>query len=252
MNFVLHTWNYYCHICNSTALVTDHHWGYSLRQAKTLTPCLKIKVIALSIHIHESSKKPMNNENEVEQKQNDNALESYNPDTHYLEKKLTYLNLTLYEFLVFFCISAVAFCSTYLGTEHFISEKLFEKNITLYTEFFSFENIKNTVFGVIFVIGTLTIFNFFTTKFELNLNSLFTRLANSGIDFIYLMMSTMLGFSLATYVFTVNQPITPEVEALKGTILKLIFMILILAIVYIPTFMVLPHREKISDLKKKK
>lgn len=227
------------------SLVTDHHWGYSLRQAKTLTTCLKIKVIALSIHIHESSKKPMNNENEVEQKQN--GLESYNPDTHYLEKKLTYLNLTLYEFLVFFCISAVAFCSTYLGTEHFASEKLFEKNITLYTEFFSFENIKNTVFGVIFVIGTLTIFNFFTTKFELNLDALFTRLANSGIDFIYLMMSTMLGFSLATYVFAVNQPVTPEMETLKVTILKLIFTLLTLAIVYIPTFMVLLHREKIKQ-----
>lgn len=194
----------------------------------------------------------MNNENEVKQNQNDNGFDSYNTDTHYIEKKLTYLNFTLYEFLVFFCISAVAFCSTYLGTEHFASEKLFEKNITLYTEFFSFENIKNTVFGVIFVIGTLTIFNYFTTRFELNLDSLFTRLANSGIDFIYLMMSTLFGFSVATYVFAMNQPVTPEIESLKVTMLKLIFTLLMLAIIYIPTFMVLPHREKISDLKKKK
>ena len=70
--------------------------------------------------------------------ENNEGLKTYNPDTHYIKKKLTSLNYTLFEFLVFFCISAVAFCSTYLGTEHFVSEKLFEDNITLYTNFFGF------------------------------------------------------------------------------------------------------------------
>lgn len=133
-----------------------------------------------------------------------------------------------------------------------MSEKLFADNINLYTSFFGFENIKNTVFGVIFVIGTLTIFNFITTSFELNLNTLFKRLTISGIDFVYLMISTMLGFSLATYVFAINQPLTQEIIDLKQAILKLIIMLILLAIIYIPTFMVLPHKERISDFHKKK
>ena len=66
------------------------------------------------------------------------------------------------------------------------------------------------------------------------------------------MISTMLGFSLATYIFVLNQPINQETLDLKHTLIKLIFSLLGLAIMYIPTFMVLPHREKISDLKKKK
>lgn len=197
--------------------------------------------------VHDSEELESKNSDE-----NNEGLKTYNPDTHYIKKKITYLHYTLFEFLVFFCISAVAFCSTYLGTEHFVSEKLFADNINLYTSFFGFENIKNTVFGVIFVIGTLTIFNFITTSFELNLNTLFKRLTISGIDFVYLMISTMLGFSLATYVFAINQPLTQEIIDLKQAILKLIIMLILLAIIYIPTFMVLPHKERISDFHKKK
>lgn len=196
--------------------------------------------------------KNMHDKNEELETQADKNLSSYDPDHYYIEKKWTFLNYTLFEFLVFFCISAVAFCSTYLGTEHFVSEKLFEDNIDLYTQFFSFENIKNTIFGVIFVIGTLTIFNFMATSFELNLNKLFKRLAISGFDFIYLMISTMLGFSLATYVFAINQPLTQDIIDLKRALLKLIFSLLLLSIIYIPTFMVLPHKERLSDFKKKK
>ncbi|MDC4322162.1 hypothetical protein NQ629_17295, partial [Acinetobacter baumannii] len=94
--------------------------------------------------------------------------------------------------------------------------------------------------------------NMGSTNFELNLNPLFKRLTFSGIDFIYLMISTMLGFSFAALVFALNQPITQETINLKKVLIILIIMLVGLAIIYIPTFMVIPHREKISDFKKKK
>lgn len=176
----------------------------------------------------------------------------YNPDTHYIEKKMTYYNYVLFEFLVFFCISATVFFGTYLGTEHFVNEKLFNNNITVYTEFFSLENIKNTICGIVFVIGGLSVLNSMITDSELNIKTLIKRLIASGIDFVYLMISTMLGFSLATYMFTLNQPMTKDVQDLQQVIFKLILLLLSLAIIYIPTFMVFPHKDKISDFKKKK
>lgn len=176
----------------------------------------------------------------------------YNPDTHYIEKKMTYYNYVLFEFLVFFWISATVFVGTYLGTEHFVNEKLFTNNITVYTEFFSLENIKNTIFGIVFVIGGLSVLNSMITDSELNIKTLIKRLIASGIDFVYLMISTMLGFSLATYVFTLNQPTSKDVLDLQHVIIKLILLLVLLAIIYIPTFMVFPHKDKISDFKKKK
>ncbi|WP_336916520.1 hypothetical protein [Acinetobacter modestus] len=188
-------------------------------------------------------------------KQNDdqyNKTITYNPNTHFLVKKMTYFNFLLFEFLVFICISAVTFFGTYIGTNRFESEKLFESSIKLYTDFFNISNIGNTILGIFILIGFLTTLNMISTNFELNLDSLLKRLIFSGIDFVYLMISTMLGFSLATYIFVLNQPISQEIVDLKHTLIKLIFSLLGLAIMYIPTFMVLPHREKISDLKKKK
>lgn len=180
------------------------------------------------------------------------TTDTYNPNTHFLVKKMTYFNFVLFEFLVFICISAVTFFGTYIGTNRFESEKLFESNIKLYTDFFNVGNIGNTILGVFILIGFLTTLNMISTNFELNLDLLLKRLIFSGIDFVYLMISTMLGFSLATYIFVLNQPINQETLDLKYTLIKLIFSLLGLAIIYMPTFMVLPHREKISDLKKKK
>ncbi|HEO1815851.1 hypothetical protein VXQ00_02340 [Acinetobacter baumannii] len=182
----------------------------------------------------------------------ENKLRSYNPDTHYIKKKTTYWKFVGFEFIVLICISAGAFISTYLGTNFFSSEEQLEKIISLYTEFFSIQNIRFTIIGIFTTIGFLTALNMGSTNFELNLNPLFKRLTFSGIDFIYLMISTMLGFSFAALVFALNQPITQETINLKKVLIILIIMLVGLAIIYIPTFMVIPHREKISDFKKKK
>lgn len=194
----------------------------------------------------------MNNENEVEQKQNNNGLESYNSDTHYIEKKTTYWRFVGFEFLVFICISSGTFISTYLGTNLLSSEKKLENIIILYTDFFKPESIGLTILGIFTIIGFLTSLNMMSTNFELDLKSLFRRLIFSCIDFVYLMISTMLGFSIAALVFAMNQPIDPEITSLEKVLTKLIITLIGLAIIYIPTFMVLPHQEKISDFKKKK
>lgn len=190
----------------------------------------------------------MNNENPKQ----DTNLRSYNPETHYIVEKTTYLNFVGFEFIVLIFISAGAFISTYLSTNLFSSEEELGKISYLYTEFFSIKSIGFTIFGIFTTIGFLTALNMASTNFELNLNSLFKRLSFSGIDFIYLMISTMLGFSFAALVFSINQPLTPEIVKLKKTLISLIIVLIFLAIIYIPTFMVLPHREKISDFKKKK
>ncbi|MGR3979013.1 hypothetical protein FW754_15380 [Acinetobacter sp. 1207_04] len=190
------------------------------------------------------------NEKQSDDQQNISA--TYNPNTHYPLKKMTYWNFVLFEFLVFICISSVTFFGTYIGTNRFESENLFVNNIKVYTEFFNIGNIGNTILGVFIIIGFLTTLNMMATNFEQNLDSLLKRLIFSGIDFIYLMISTMLGFSVATYVFALNQPLNQDIIDLKHTLIKLIILLSGLAIVYIPTCMVLPHREKISDLKKKK
>ncbi|WP_323740191.1 hypothetical protein [Acinetobacter oleivorans] len=190
----------------------------------------------------------MNNENLSQ----NNGLKSYNPDTHYIQEKTTYWKFVGFEFIVLICISTSIFISTYLGTNFFSSKEQLEKIIVLYTDFFSIQNIVFTIIGIFTTIGFLNALNMTATNFALNLNSLFKRLTFSGIDFIYLMISTMLGFSFAAFVFILNQPITPEIVKLKESLFFLIIMLIIISISYIPTFMVLPHREKISDFKKKK
>lgn len=190
----------------------------------------------------------MNNENFLQ----DDGLKNYNPDTHYIEKKTTYWKFIGFEFIVLICISTSVFISTYLGTSFFSSKEQLEKIIILYTEFFSTQNIVFTIIGIFTTIGFLTSLNIASTNSELNLNYLFKRLTFSAIDFIYLMLSTMLGFSFAAFVFILNQPITLEIVQLKKALFFLIIMLIGLSIIYIPTFMVLPHREKILDFKKKK
>lgn len=182
----------------------------------------------------------------------DDRQTTYNPDTHFIEKKLTYKKFVLFEFFVFICISAVSFFATYIGTNRFESEELFANNISVYTDFFDIVNIGNTLLGIFIIIGILTTINMISTNLELNLDSLLRRLVHSGIDFVYLMISTFLGFSFATLIFVLNQNPTQELLELKNTLIRLIIMLIGLSIIYIPTFMVLPHKSKISDIKKKK
>lgn len=194
----------------------------------------------------------MTNNDEKQSENKINTTENYDPSKYYLTPKTTYWKFVGFEFLVFICISAGTYISTYLGTNFLSSEKKLESTITLYTDFFSTESIGLTIAGIFGIIGFLTMLNMMSTNFELDLKSLFRRLIFSCIDFVYLMISTMLGFSIAALVFAMNQPVDPEITNLKKVLVQLIITLIGLAVIYIPTFMVLPHREKISDLKKKK
>ncbi|MBJ8445915.1 hypothetical protein [Acinetobacter bereziniae] len=194
----------------------------------------------------------MNDENEISKNPKDSGLENYNPETHYIEKKTTYWKFVGFEFLVFICISSGAFISTYLGTNLFSNEKKLENLILLYTEFFSAESIALTILGIFSIVGLLTALNMMVTDSQLDLKSLFKRLIFSCIDFVYLMISTMLGFSCAALCFAMNQETSQDIIDLKKALSVLIITLIGLAIMYVPTFMVLPHQGKISDLKKKK
>lgn len=171
----------------------------------------------------------------------------YNPETHHLEKKLTYKTFLLLEIVIFILISLGSFIGTYLGTDHFKNQNLFEQNLDIYTAFFKFENLLDNIMGITIVIGIITIFNFIITNFELNINSILKRLCFSIFDLVYLMISTMLGFSIALLVFAMNQPISKDVILLKTVLYKTITILILLAIIYLPIFMVFPHKDKIIN-----
>ncbi|MEG1313322.1 MAG: hypothetical protein RSD40_03310 [Bacilli bacterium] len=184
-------------------------------------------------------------------KKNNESLDDYilvNQKTHSITKKPSDIVYFITEISVYCLISLSSYFAIYLGTNKFQNKKEIENNVDLLTKYFSIENLENSLFGIFIVIGIISSLNYIITNSKFSLQHILNRLTHSFIDFIFLMLSSMLGLFFAVLEYTSILPNTSGTMELVKTLKVGIALLIICLFSY--TFMLLMikvNSEKINN-----
>lgn len=153
--------------------------------------------------------------------------------SHVITKKQSNTSFFFTELTVYLLISLASYFSIYLGTNKFTNQKELEDNIDLLTKYFSMSNIENSLLGILIVIGLISSLNYIATNSKISLQNFLHRLTHSFIDFIFLMLSSMLGLFFAVLEFTSILELTSSIADLRHTMKFGICLLLFTLVLYI-------------------
>lgn len=153
--------------------------------------------------------------------------------SHIIIKKQSNIAFFFTELTVYLLISLASYFSIYLGTNKFSNQKELQDNIDLLTKYFSMTNLENSLLGVLIVIGLMSSLNYILTNSKISLQNFLHRLTHSFIDFIFLMISSMLGLFFAILEFTSILELSPGTSNLRHTMKFSICLLLFTLILYI-------------------